>query len=251
MNMKKVFLTLTLAAFALAANAQIIVGGNLGINGSSNKSVNTNSFGGTTTTTEVTGPKSMDFYIAPKIGYQINEKMSAGIILGFSSESTTRTLTTPWDASLWGATNYDGTMKLSTSYITFKPYFRYNVAEMNNLTFFCEASIPVTIKNADKLVVDESGDVAGSHKTATTTGLDDKYTSFGLDVTPGFNYALNDHLSLDLYLNAINLGFNIMKTKTSTDNFEKDETVVTDINWGLNVHSLPAAAVSFGINYAL
>ena len=248
--MKKVLLTLALAAFAFAANAQLIVGGNIGINGTSNKGVNTNTFGGTTTTTEITGPKTLDFYIAPKIGYQINDNMSAGIILGFSHENTTRTLAGPWSPTMALATNYKGTLKDACNYISIKPYFRYNVAQMNNLTFFCEAAVPVTIKTADKRVVNEEGDIAGTHTTSTTEITDNKYTSFGLDITPGFNYALNEHLSLDIYLNAINLGFNMTKTHTSTDSFKNDETVDTDINWGLNVHSLPSAAVSFGINYA-
>ena len=40
------------------------------------------------------------------------------------------------------------------------------------------------------------------------------------------------------------------KTKTSADNFENNISVDTDIDWGLNIHSLPSAVVSFGINYA-
>lgn len=248
--MKKVLLTIALAAFAFAANAQLIVGGNLGINGSTSNNVTTNTIGGTTTTTEVAGPKTLDFYIAPKIGYQLNEKMSAGIILSFDRNSSTRDSWGPYDPALWGATNYVGTREMSYNTIGITPYFRYNAMKLNNLTLFCEAAIPVTIKTADKIVVNEEGDVLGTHITATTTNIDNKVTSFGLTITPGFNYALNEHLSLDMYLNAINLGFIMSKTKTSADNFENNISVDTDIDWGLNIHSLPSAVVSFGINYA-
>ena len=248
--MKKALFTLALAAFAFAANAQLIIGGNIGINGTTNNNVTTNTIGGTTTTTEIAGPKTMNFYIAPKIGYQLNEKMSLGIILGFDRQNITRDSWGPVDPTLWGATNYVGTRKMSYNTITITPYFRYNAMKLNNLTLFCEASIPVSIKTADKIVVNEEGDVAGTHVTATTTTIDNKVTSFGLTITPGFNYALNEHLSLDMYLNAINLGFIMSKTKTSADSFENNVSVDTDINWGLNIHTLPTAAVSFGINYA-
>lgn len=250
--MKKVILTLTLAAFAFAANAQFIVGGNLGFGGNSNSSVNTNTTGGTTTTTEITGPKDFNFYIMPKFGYQINDKMSAGIILGFSHYNDVRTLTSPIAPSLWGSTEYTGTWTTNYNMINVTPYFRYNAMELNNLTLFVEASIPIAFKTADKTVVEEEGNelLTGNHLTVTTEGTDNRYTSFGLNITPGLNYALNDHLSLDVYFNAINLGFSVVKTHTSVDNFENDETVDTDLNWGLNIHSLPTAAVSFGINYA-
>ena len=176
--------------------------------------------------------------------------MSLGIILGFDRQNITRDSWGPVDPTLWGATNYVGTRKMSYNTITITPYFRYNAMKLNNLTLFCEASIPVSIKTADKIVVNEEGDVAGTHVTATTTTIDNKVTSFGLTITPGFNYALNEHLSLDMYLNAINLGFIMSKTKTSADSFENNVSVDTDINWGLNIHTLPTAAVSFGINYA-
>lgn len=247
--MKKVFLTIALAAFAFAANAQLVIGANLGVNGSSNSSVNTNTFGGVTTTTETTGPKTLDFYFMPKIGFQFNEKMSAGVILGFSHSNTTTNRVTPWDPSLWGATNYVGTMTTSYNTINVTPYFRYNAAELNNFTLFIEASVPIELKTADKTVLNEEGDVLGTHVTVNREGTDNKYTSIGFNVTPGLNYALNDHLSMDLYFNAISLGFNVTKTHTSVDNFENDETVDTDINWGLNIRTLPAV-VSFGINYA-
>lgn len=250
--MKKAFLTIALAAFAFAANAQLVIGANLGFGGTSSNSVNTNTTGGTTTTTEITGPKSFNFYLMPKIGYQINEKMQAGVILGFSHETNTRTLTAAIAPSLWGASNYEGTMKTSQNTINVTPFFRYNVVELNNLTLFCEAGIPIVISPAEKTVVEESGDqlLTGNHVTSTTEISNNKITSFGLTITPGLNYALNEHLSMDLYFNAISLGFNLTKTHTSVDNFENDETVDTDLNWGLNVRTLPMATVGFGINYA-
>ncbi len=257
--MKKAFLTIAMAAFAFAANAQFIVGGNLGFNTQSGKSVETVVAGGTTTTTEFINPSSMDLYIMPKIGYQIDDKMSAGIILGYSMDSRTRTLTAPsgFDplmsaAFALGMDDYAGTTKWSASTITIMPYFRYNLMEFNDLTLFCEAAIPIDIHGAEKTVLNEEGTYAGAKHTVTATEVDNKWNSFGITITPGLNYAFNEHLSMDIYFNAISLGYTMTKTTRNdaawTDNFDNN-TVTTTNDFGLNVRSLPAA-VSFGVNYA-
>ena len=260
--MKKAFLTIAMAAFAFAANAQFIVGGNLGFNTQSGKSVETVVAGSTTTTTEFINPSSMDLYIMPKIGYQIDDKMSAGIILGYSMENNTTTRTTPtmmdplMNTAYWAGTmdDYAGTEKWNASTITIMPYFRYNLMEFNDLTLFCEAAIPIDIHGAEKTVLNEEGTYAGSKHTVTATTVDNKWNSFGITITPGLNYAFNEHLSMDIYFNAISLGYTMTKATRNdaaaawTDNFDNN-TVTTTNNFGLNVRSLPSA-VSFGVNYA-
>ena len=227
--MKKTLLTIALAAFAFAANAQWIVGGNLSISGSNEQTSN---------------DKSFDLRIAPKVGYQINDKMSAGLILGFSSDSYSYALSSysSYDISMATVTNYEGTRKNTVNSLTIKPYFRYNVVEFNKLTLFCEAAIPVNLTLSNKTTYHEEGDdvITGQHLTAENTITNNKSTIFGIDITPGFNYALSEHISVDAYINAFNLTFN-MTTYEGTDN--------KDIDWGLTAYSLARSSVGFGFNY--
>ncbi len=75
--MKKLFFTLVFVAAAFFCNAQLFVGGNIGLGTTANK-VTANS-----TTTD--GPKSFTFYFNPSVGYMFNDNMGAGIVLGFST----------------------------------------------------------------------------------------------------------------------------------------------------------------------
>lgn len=222
--MKKVFLTLALAVFAFAANAQLIVGGNLSLTGYDRQTLNDNRF---------------DLRIAPKVGYQINDKMSAGLILGFTSENYTDIYYGPLAVT---TTNYDATYKDVENSLTIKPYFRYNLVEFNKLTLFCEASIPVSLTLTNKTTYHEEGDdiITGQHQTAESTVNNTKSTQFGIDITPGFNYAISEHISVDAYINAFNLSFN-MTTYSGSDN--------KNIDWGLTAYSLPRSSVGFGFNY--
>ena len=256
--MKKAFLTIALAAFAFAANAQLFVGGNLGFgmgNGTLSHSYPTG--GGTTTVTYDNAggmngftPNDFNFYIMPKIGYQLNDKMAAGIILGYSSSKTTEVRTTTYDPYFILTTDYKGTEVKNNSTLTFTPFFRYNLMELNAFTLFCEAAIPISISPAEKTVITESGvNVLGQQKEITTTIENNKATSFGLTITPGLNYKFNEHLNMDLYFNAINLGFMVYNNEYSRDNFQNDLWKSSRTEFGLDIHSLPTAAVGFGINY--
>lgn len=249
--MKKVLLTLAVTCFAFAANAQLVIGGNIGFGMSNGTNTFTREVVTPAATTTITTdlPKTVDFYIMPKIGFNINEKMSAGIILGYSSSTRTNVYDW-WGPAPFTATDIVRTVKTSSSEINVTPYFRYNVTTLNNFTFFCEAAVPIAISPVEKTHVD----VTYKDGTSTVSHTEDiegaKYTSFGVTVTPGLNYALNDHLNMDIYFNAIGLGFNHMVTTTVTKypNGDTDTDVDATNTFGLNVRTLPAG-VGFGINY--
>lgn len=255
--MKKVFLTFALVVFAFAVNAQIIVGGNLGIVTHNSTSVETTIQPTGTTTEETFNPKTFNFYIMPKIGFQIDDRMSAGLIFGYEMSNRRTVLTYPTDADplMYNAavshtlTDYAGTNKWASTQISICPYFRYNLIEFNDLTLFAEAEVPVTIHPAEKTDIYEEGVYGGSRHTVETHILNNKRLTLGVMLIPGLNYAFNDHLSMDIYFNAISLGYAMIKTTTSIDNFDKNEEVTTEHDLGFNVRSLPDG-VSFGINYA-
>lgn len=99
--MKKFMMVAVMAMASLAASAQVYVGGGLGLN----------------FTKAHTGADSeTTFTISPEVGYEFNEKWSAGIQLGLttSSENTAFSLA---------------------------PYARYTFADLGNVAFFCDGGI--------------------------------------------------------------------------------------------------------------
>lgn len=169
-------MTIALAAFAFAANAQFVIGGNVAV-GHDNIHID-NYVDGTTTT---------DISIMPKIGYWLNDKMQVGAQLGWSMSYEREYMGSESD---YTSGTYSG--------ITFAPYFRYNVANWKNFTVFCEAQGNLTI-GFDAEVYYHVGNVE------TTTTNPNGYTQLGLAVVPGLNYALSEHFSLDLYINLAGL----------------------------------------------
>lgn len=228
--MKKLFLTLALAIFAVAASAQITIGGNLGFN--TDKQTGSSQYG---TTVSNDDPYTISTYeITPKIGYWFNDKMQLGIALGYTGGLGKRV----------DADNSNNWYKITASRISLQPYFRYNAAHFNNLTFFVEASLPISIMPASKTVVN-----MGSIVNETVDN--EKESSFGLNVVPGFNYSLNSKMSIDLYLNVAQFFFK--HTTTTTDNTVGTTTDIdTEIHnsFGLGVYTLqPTFSLSF--NYTL
>ena len=75
--MKKLFITLAFVAAAVFAQAQLFVGGNLGVNMGSTKVESTKT------------QKTFGFEVKPNVGYMFSENMGAGIALGYKSDKTT------------------------------------------------------------------------------------------------------------------------------------------------------------------
>jgi len=228
--MKKVFLTLALAAFAFAANAQFVISGNLGFSHSGEKYT----FDGKD---DYTGNpvKSNEFNIDLKAGYQINDNFQAGLLLGFSTSTDVTEMANPTDFT---STDRNATAKGNT--IKLGVYGRYNITNFGDLTLFAEGKVRMAM---------------GSGKNETefpggSTSVDAPKT-FGLyiDVVPGVSYQLTDHLSADLYLNFASLSFNSDKT-TWDKNITASgvEETYTSSNFGLGVRGL-SSAINLGVSY--
>lgn len=172
--MKKILLTLALAAFAMTANAQWVLGGNIGANHSNNHA-----------TDYVTGSTSTNISIMPKIGYWLNDDMQIGIQLGYTQNYNRNYLT-----------DVDSYTSNTGSALEFIPYFRYNVANWKNFTVFCEAQLDLT------LGLESHG---YNSVTETTTDAGDSYTRFGIALVPGLNYAFTENISMDIYVNLLAL----------------------------------------------
>lgn len=210
--MKKIFMTLALIAFAMTANAQFVLGGQvaLGHNGAHDDNYS------------LTSNASTDITVMPKIGYQLNDKMQLGVQLGLE-----------YNYNRAYAGNEDTYLSTYGSVIRFNPYFRYNVADWRNFTLFCEAQVSLGLH------LETHG-----YNTVTdnTTDNADDFTTIGLSIVPGLNYALSDKCSLDLYVNLARLACNW----TLTDGVD---THSYDLGVNMNAQDLNAHLGNFAIGF--
>lgn len=217
--MKKVLLTLALAAFAFTANAQWVIGGNIGIDHTNNHA-NDYTIGSTSGT---------DFSIMPKIGYWLNDDMQVGAQLGYNYNYN-RNYTNP-------AGNVDDYTSNTGSAIVFAPYLRYNVAKWNNFTVFCEGQLRLTLG-------------LESHNYNSVTGntldLGDSFTQFGINIIPGLNYAINEKISLDLYVHLLGIHANFM-----TNDAGGSHSFGFGVDAGEQTIQAHLANFGIGFNYAL
>lgn len=182
--MKKVLFTLTLVAFALMVNAQdgikgkLILGGQFDLH---HTNVHADDYAGGTSTTS--------FTLAPKAGWQLNDKMQFGLQIAYTIDYQ-RNYTT--DEDNYTSTNSPAWGNQPT--LTFAPYLRYNIGSLKKFTVFVEAQVALGLYL-------ESYNYVSKPSTSTDNG--DNYTQFGISVVPGLNYAVNNHLSVDVYLNLI------------------------------------------------
>lgn len=222
--MKKVILTLVAVATMGIANAQLFVGGNIGFGMQKGSSETTIS--GVTAT--VDQPKTIDWTVAPKIGFQ-SGKMSFGAILGIGGEKTT--------AKDVEVTGDELTEKIFAWQVC--PFFRYNAFEFGNFALFCELQVPIMGGKASTKYV--NGGTTIENKNAG------KPFSFGVEVVPGLNYSLSDHLNFDVYVNLLAIGFNMNKV-TVEDPDTNDKQVDKTTEFWAGVNSLPQA-ITLGFNY--
>ena len=245
--MKKALLTLALAAFAFAANAQFVVSGQLGFSTNNGNENDVTVIGTTTTEWNVPANVNTDIVFLPKIGYQLNDKMQVGI--GFGVRYNSFKNYSNFYATYTNPTidNFEGWNKTTTTTIEIAPYFRYNLVELtDNLTLFCEAQLAFGFSGKAKYH-DYNTEVVVGGVTAlaaldTTYTGNTKYSSIDLTVVPGLNYKIGDNISLDLYVDLLGLGFTHTSMNTFTDASTPSTTMTNDNTITRNFFYLTADA---------
>ncbi|MBP9991221.1 MAG: outer membrane beta-barrel protein [Bacteroidales bacterium] len=256
--MKKVLLTIACVAFAFAANAQWVVSGNLGFTSHGGHCERTDVVGNTTTNYTLpgdNGAKTFALEIMPSIGYRINDNMQAGLGLGFGYYGGTE-----FDPITYALTDKEEWAK--ASYMQFKvaPYFRYYFAQAGKFSFFAEATLSLGFTSKGKVHEYRSAMNPLPEIDTTYTG-DTKHFALGFSIVPGINYQLNDHFSVDCYIDLLSLNYQMTKATF----YEEDEilgekisheeiNVVNDFYFG--VQALPKTINNhlgwfrLGLNYA-
>jgi hypothetical protein len=202
--MKKIMMTLAAVAVAATMNAQVYLGGTLGLN------FETKLVDQKDPTNTATG---MSFQIKPEIGYNLDEKSSVGIVLGFGVTNNTNDMT----GNLTSILGIKG-VKTDKSAIAFQiaPYYRYKFVQFDKVDLFIDAQVGFQYTKLDEW----------------------NNTTFGIGVRPGVAFNANDKLS---FVAKLGKGLFFESSK------DKDSDAVS--KFGLNANTLSPLEIGMYYNF--
>ena len=201
--MKKFFMTLAAIAVAATMNAQVYLGGTFGLdfeNKLADKDGN-----------DATG---VSFEIKPEIGYNLSEKSSVGIVLGFGVTNNSNKMV--GDDSFGSL--LAGGQKTEKSAIRFQiaPYYRYKFVQFDKVDLFFDAQVGFIYTKYDEW----------------------NNSTFNIGVRPGVAYNPNDKISFVAKLGN-GLFFESSKDKDSSARSK----------FGLNATTLAALEIGMYYNF--
>ncbi len=174
----KFLMVVALVAFFTGANAQLFVGGSMGIrtNGGTHDNGNT----------KTDTPSQFGFNLNPKMGYFLSEKVAVGaeLYLGFDKQNDNEE---------------QETIRRATT-IGFAPFVRYYVVTLNKFSVFGTGSLGISHTSAETKF---DGAVMQEPKTL----------GIGFSITPGLAYNVTERFALETTFNFLNLGYNYSRTK--------------------------------------
>lgn len=182
--MKKKIFAVLLAAFAMTANAQIYVGGQLGF---SNSSVNP----------DIEGAKSISgtsFKILPEVGYKLNDQWAVGIQVGYSQGYSAfgtfdvndlRSLAKTAGSAVFDVLSSSDAFEVKLNAFRVAPYARYTFLKAGNFDFFVEGGIAYTNIKAKNL--NRFGGILGALPEDPTVN------AFEIAVRPGIIFNVSEH----------------------------------------------------------
>lgn len=192
---------MTLAALAVAAtmNAQGYIGGSLGLD-FQNKLVDKDG-------KDATG---MFFQIKPEVGYNLDDKSSVGIVLGFG-------VTNNGSKMSFNGVKFAG-LKTDKSAIQFQvaPYYRYKFVQFDKVDLFIDAMVSFQYTKYDEW----------------------NNTTFGIGVRPGVAFNASDKISF-----VAKLGDGLFFESS------KDKDVDAVSHFGLNANTLAALEIGMYYNF--
>ncbi len=186
--------------FAATAQAQLYVGGSLGLGTQSGK-------------VKVAGKESdkastFSFAFKPEVGFFVGDNLAIGARPMFAMVkendhvSPTETI-------------------ITTSTFGIEPFVDYYLAEFGDFRFLLEATVPFGYSKVKT-------------KFGSTTTDGDPEISLGVNITPVIGYGLDDHWTLRAALNFMNVGFGMTKIKHDSDNFTSD----VNFSFGANMDNV-------------
>ena len=214
--MRKVIVTFVVSvAMILTCNAQLFVGGGLGLDLTGGKT----KLGGNS----YDHPSEAFFSFTPKVGFYLIDDLAIGtkIGLGIYSEK----YTPPGSGSQEQKTNGFGW--------EFSPFARYRVLGDEKVSLHLEAALGI-------------GGYKEKYKSGGNSTDGDPLFTFGLGVLPVVTYSITEKLDLEASFDFLRFGFSI---ETETDESNSDNKS-TDTHFGFGVNSSynPLAAQGMSID---
>jgi len=177
---KTLFSVVCMLVFAVVANAQLFVGGNIGFS----------SYGGTnkvgTITTDINKVSSFSF--EPKVGYIVSENLYVGVDLILSTSKTK-----------FPNGDFDKTSEFGLA-----PFARYYAVRFNKFSIFAQGRLRLSFESE-------------KNKVGADTNDGPKTTNFGFSIFPGIAYEASDKIELEAYVGGFGFGFNSSTEKGGTD----------------------------------
>ena len=197
--MKKIMMTLAAVCVAATMNAQGYIGGSLGLD-FQNKLIDKDG-------KDATG---MFFQIKPELGYNLDDKSSVGIVLGFG-------VTNNGSKMSFNGVKFAG-LKTDKSAIQFQvaPYYRYKFLQFDKIDLFVDAMVALQYTKMDEW----------------------NNTTFGVGVRPGVAFNANDKISF-----VAKLGDGLFFESSK----DKESDAVS--HFGLNANTLAALEIGMYYNF--
>ena len=197
--MKKLGLVLFLALATMVSNAQLFVGGSVGLDlGSDKVKVGSN----------VTSDLSeFRFGLNPRIGYYVNDKFAIGAMVNLQVRSDK-------DKS-----NSNAEIKNNRLTWGITPFARYSIVEFGKFSVLAEGTLGIS----------------GTTSKASTGSVSVKGTptiNYGFNIAPLLSYSLSNRLNLEAALNFLNFGLN-----GSSRNNKDTDTKTTSFDFGIGANA--------------
>lgn len=225
--MKKIVLTLALALFAFAANAQLVISANIGgsmTSGIVNNYRHITIVVDSSSNVDIPMEKYTNFTGGLKIGYKFG-KAQAGVAASYNMYTIDNQTLDPTIIPIVGVyngVNYGiasvtttGGMSTKGSSFTVAPYFRYDIIQAGDVSIFAEVDLFYSRSNSPEIHATE---VNVNPIVNFNLALDSTFarplvtTSYGINVVPGLSWQLSNHFGIDLYLDFLSLAYSNTKT---------------------------------------
>jgi hypothetical protein len=225
--MKKIVLTLALAVFAFAANAQLVISANIGgsmTSGTVNNYRHITIVVDSSSNVDIPMEKYTNFTGGLKIGYKFG-KAQAGVAASYSMYTIDNQTLDPTIIPIVGVyngVNYGIASVLTTGGMSTKgssfmvaPYFRYDIIQAGDVSIFAEVDLFYSRSNSPVIHATEVNvnPIVNFNLTLDSTFARPLVTtSYGINVVPGLSWQLSNHFGIDLYLDFLSLAYSNTKT---------------------------------------
>lgn len=209
--MKKLFILVAAALFTVSANAQLYVGGRLGLDVDGNKSENA---------AYKQNSCNLNFNLSPEVGYYLSDKLAVGGYLNITTSFRSSEYLSNIEIEGVDVPDIDGN---STSIgWSIEPYVKYKFWGIGKFGIWGQADV----------YIGTGGDVSAV-----------PFVNYGFAVLPVLTYDFNEHFTLDAYIDCVSLRYD-----GSCQVDKKNDVKNTRNSFGLGA-ATRGSIVSVGFHY--